>query len=79
MNGSGSKHPKIQRDIDIYNFRHEGGIVAAKYDQPGYVHAMRLVVKDDMWSFFALYNTIHATHHAGRPTNDTWQLLPPIK
>ena len=58
MNGSGSKHPKIQRDIDIYNFRHEGGIVAAKYDQPGYVHAMRLVVKDDMWSFSALYNTI---------------------
>ena len=48
MNGSGSKHQKIQQDIDIYIFRHEGGIVAAKYDQPGYVHAMRLVVKDDM-------------------------------
>ena len=28
--------------------RHEGGIVAAKYDQPGYVHAMRLVNKDDI-------------------------------
>ena len=40
----------IQRSnkILIFIFRHEGGIVAAKYDQPGYVHAMRLVVKDDM-------------------------------
>ena len=40
----------IQRSKEILTliFRHEGGIVAAKYDQPGYVHAMRLVVKDDM-------------------------------
>ena len=28
--------------------RHEAGIVAAKYDQPGYVHAMKLVAKDDI-------------------------------
>ena len=28
--------------------RHEGGIIAAKYDHPGYVHAMRLVAKDDI-------------------------------
>ena len=30
-------------------FRHKTGIIAAKYDQPGYVHAMRLVTKDDIW------------------------------
>ena len=30
-------------------FRHKSGIIAAKYDQPGYVHAMRLVTKDDIW------------------------------
>ena len=39
---------QISKEILIFIFRHEGGIVAAKYDQPGYVHAMRLVVKDDM-------------------------------
>ena len=39
---------RSKKIVDIYIFRHEGGIVAAKYDQPGYVHAMRLVVKDDM-------------------------------
>lgn len=28
--------------------RHDGGIVAAKYDQPGYVHAMQMVRKETL-------------------------------
>ena len=34
------------KDIDFANeweFRHEGGIVAAKYDQPGYVAALKIL------------------------------------
>jgi len=33
---------------DETDFKHKSGIIAAKYDQPGYVHAMRLVTKDDI-------------------------------
>ena len=47
-----SVHPKtIQFTLRFESvLRHEGGIIAAKYDQPGYVHAMRLVAKDDIWA-----------------------------
>ena len=44
-----SKNPK-KYICDYFILRHDRGIIAAKYDQPGYVHAMRLVAKDDIWA-----------------------------
>ena len=52
-NGTSSKRTSKNQTVTLRFesvLRHEGGIIAAKYDQPGYVHAMRLVAKDDIWA-----------------------------
>ena len=44
------------KDIDFANewdFKHEGGIVAAKYDQPGYVAALKILATKE-WTYFYL-------------------------
>ena len=48
-NGTSSKSKSKYHSLTLDPvLRHEGGIIAAKYDQPGYVHAMRLLAKDDI-------------------------------
>merc|ERR1711878_80370 len=52
LNSLGGRTTDVDgNEIDFdheWDFKHEGGIIAAKYDQPGYVHAMRLLAKDDI-------------------------------
>jgi len=52
LNSLGGRMTDIEgKEINFdheWEFKHERGIIAAKYDQPGYVHAMRLVAKDDI-------------------------------
>lgn len=52
LNSLGGRLTDINgKEIDFeheWEFKHDGGIVAAKYDQPGYVHAMQMIRKETL-------------------------------